>query len=165
MQIDLSNVRIREIGPGEVALLTEYRMAYLTELQGEQTDEYQQRLRKELNRYFIEAMAEKRFFAFLAELKGEILSFGAMVIKKIPGDFNQSSYLEGDIINMFTIPVARKNGISAMILQPLINEARNRGISKISLHTTRDGEKLYRIFGFNDPVYPVLALCLQIKKN
>lgn len=160
MQIDLSNIKIREIGLNEVELLTSYRMAYLAEMQGERSEEYQQKLSKELNDYFVEALNENRFFAYLAELKGEILSFGAMVIKKIPGDFNQSSYLEGDILNMFTIPVARRNGISAMILQQLINEARNRGITKISLHTSKDGEKLYRKFGFDDPVYPVLELCL-----
>lgn len=160
MQIDLSNIKIRRIEPGEVELLTSYRLAYLTEMQGERTEEYQKRLSEELHTYFKEALAENRFFAFLAELKGEILGFGAMVIKKIPGDFNQSSYLEGDILNMFTIPIARRNGISAMILQQLINEARNRGISKISLHTSKDGEKLYRKFGFAEPVYPVLELCL-----
>lgn len=160
MQIDLSNIKIREIGPQEIELLTNYRLAYLTEMQGEQSDEYHQKLRDELNAYFTEALAENRFFAYLAELKGEILSFGAMVIKTIPGDFNQSSYLEGDILNMFTIPVARRNGISAMILQQLINEARNRGISKIALHTSKDGEKLYRKFGFSEPIYPVLELCL-----
>jgi len=137
MQIDLSKIQIREIGTSEVEILTTYRMAYLAELQGEQSEEYQ-----------------------LAELKGEILSFGAMVIKKIPGDFNQSAYLEGDILNMFTVPFARRKGISALILQQLINEARNRGISKVSLHTSKDGEKLYRKFGFSEPVYPVLELCL-----
>lgn len=160
MQIDLSNIQIREIGTSEVETLTTYRIAYLTELQGEQSEEYQLKLRQELNDYFTQALAEKRFFAYLAELKGEILSFGAMVIKKIPGDFNQSSYLEGDILNMFTVPFARRKGISAMILQQLINEAKNRGISKISLHTSKDGEKLYRKFGFSEPVYPVLELCL-----
>lgn len=160
MQIDLSNIQIREIGTSEVETLTTYRMAYLAELQGEQSEEYQQKLQKELNEYFTQALAEKRFFAFLAELNGEILSFGAMVIKKIPGDFNQSSYLEGDILNMFTVPFARRKGISALILQQLINEAKNRGISKVSLHTSKDGEKLYRKFGFSEPVYPVLELCL-----
>lgn len=160
MQIDLSNIQIREIGTSEVELLTTYRMAYLTEMQGEQSEEYQLKLQKELTDYFTQALAENRFFAYLAELKGEILSFGGMVIKKIPGDFNQSSYLEGDILNMFTVPFARRKGISAMILQQLINEAKNRGISKISLHTSKDGEKLYRKFGFSEPVYPVLELCL-----
>lgn len=160
MQIDLSNIKVREIGADEAELLTTYRMAYLTEMQGEQSKEYQIGLKNELNQYFREAFAENRFFAFLAQQGDEILSFGAMVLKKIPGDFNQSMYLEGDILNMYTVPFARRKGISAMILQKLLNEARIRGISKVSLHTSRDGEKLYRKFGFTEPVFPVLELCL-----
>lgn len=160
MQIDLSKIQLREIGTDEVELLTNYRMAYLAEMQGERSEEYQQNLRNELNRYFSEALTEHRFFAFLAEQEGEILSFGAMVLKKIPGDFNQSMYLEGDILNMYTVPFARRKGISGLILDKLLVEARNRGISKVSLHTSKDGEKLYRKFGFSEPAYPVLELCL-----
>ena len=70
MQIDLSNIQIREIGITEVELLTTYRMAYLTELQGEQSEEYQEKLKKELTEYFTQALNDKRFFAFMAELKG-----------------------------------------------------------------------------------------------
>ncbi len=160
MQIDLPAVIIREVGPDEVDLLTTYRMAYLAEMQGERSDEYQEKLKNELNQYFAEALTENRFFAFLAELNGEALSFGAMVLKKIPGDFNQSSYLEGDILNMYTVPFARRKGISALILQQLITEARYRGVTKVSLHTSKDGEKLYRKFGFSEPIFPVLEICL-----
>ena len=160
MQIDLSKIKVREIGTDEVELLTTYRMAYLTEMQGERSEEFQIRLKNELNQYFREAIAENRCFAFLAQQGDDILSFGAMVLKKIPGDFNQSMYLEGDILNMYTVPFARRKGISALILQELLNEARERGISKVSLHTSKDGEKLYRKFGFGEPVYPVLELCL-----
>lgn len=154
-------MKISLIGKDQVELLTRYRMAYLTELQGERPAEYQQKLSEELNRFFKEAMDDDRFFAFMAELDGEVVSFGAMVIKKIPGDFNQSMYLEGDILNMYTIPAARRKGISAQILEQLIAEAKRRGISKISLHTTKDGEKLYRKFGFEEPHYPVLELIVS----
>ncbi len=160
MQINLSEIQIRKIGVGEVELLTTYRMAYLLEMQGERSEEYQQKLYRELTAYFTQALAEDRFFAFLAELNGEIVSFGAMVLKKIPGDLNQSLYLEGDILNMYTVPFVRRKGISAMILEHLLTEARRRGINKVSLHTSKDGEKLYRKFGFREPVYPVLELYL-----
>ncbi|NJO70356.1 MAG: GNAT family N-acetyltransferase [Bacteroidetes bacterium] len=83
-----------------------------------------------------------------------------MVIKKIPGDFNKASYLEGDILNMYTIPGLRRKGISSLILTELLKEARNMGISKVALHTSNDGEKMYRNFGFTDPVYPVLELVI-----
>ena len=160
MQIDLSRIQIREIGTSEVELLTTYRMAYLEEMQGKQSEEYQQKLKEELTQYFIQSLSEGRFFAYLAEQDGIMLSFGAMILKKIPGDFNQSSYLEGDILNMYTIPSARRKGISAMILEQLLIEARWRGVSKVALHTSKDGEKLYRKFGFAEPVYPVLELNL-----
>jgi ribosomal protein S18 acetylase RimI-like enzyme len=160
MQVDLSRIKIREIGSEEVELLTSYRIAYLAEMQGERGLEYQQKLKSELNQYFNEALTEDRFFAFLAEQDGEALSFGAMVLKKIPGDFNQTSYIEGDILNMYTVPFARRKGISGMILQELLNEAHNRGISKVSLHTSKEGEKLYRKLGFTEPIYPVLELRL-----
>lgn len=160
MQVDLSRIKIREIGSEEVELLTSYRIAYLAEMQGERNEEFQQKLKFELFQYFSEALAEDRLFAFMAEQDGVALSFGAMVLKKIPGDFNQTRYLEGDILNMYTVPFARRKGISGMILQELLNEAHNRGISKVSLHTSKEGEKLYRKLGFSEPIYPVLELRL-----
>ncbi len=162
METDLNSIFIKEVGANETEILTKYRMAYLTELQGEQSLEYQDKLSQELNKYFKEALEENRFFAYMALHQDEVLSFGAMIIKKIPGDFNQPFYLEGDILNMYTVPNARRQGISALILKQLIAEARRRGISKISLHTTKDGEKLYRKFGFSEPVYPVLELITDI---
>ncbi len=158
MEIEIDKVTIAEIGEDEVELLTRYRMAYLTELQGERPQEYKDRLKKDLDNYFREALREERCFAFMAKMGNEILSFGAMILKKIPGDFNNPFYLEGDILNMYTIPEARSRGISALILDRLIDEARVRGVSKISLHTTKAGEKLYRKFGFTEPLYPVLEL-------
>lgn len=165
MKIDLTAVEIKQIVEKEIELLTKYRMAYLTELQGEQSSEYQIKLSKELNAFFEQAMEEQRFFAFMAVYKGEVISFGAMVVKKIPGDFNKPFYLEGDILNMYTIPWARRNGVSALILKQLIDEAGKRGISKISLHTTKEGEKLYRNFGFSEPVYPILELSNNTLKS
>lgn len=156
MKFDLRAIAIKEIGLSEVELLTEYRMAYLTEMQGERPDEYVAMLKKELNDFFLSAMSQGLFFALMAVHNEEILSFGAMALKKIPGDFNHSSYLEGDILNMYTVPDARRQGVSALILQRLIDEAKKRGITKISLHTSKDGEKLYRKFGFSEPAYPVL---------
>lgn len=160
MSIDISNVQVREIGPHEVGILVEYRIAYLTELQGERDQKFQEKLKKDLKKYFTKAIAKKKIYAFLAELKGEVVGFGAMVIKEIPGDFNQTTILEGDILNMYTLPFARRKGISAMILEHLLGEARRLGLRKVSLHTSKDGEKLYRKYGFSEPFYPVLELCL-----
>jgi len=118
-----------------------------------------------LELYFRKSLEGGRFFALYAETEGEIFSFGGMIIKEIPGDSYKSSYLEGDILNMYTIPEVRRQGISSMILERLLAEAKSMGISKVALHTSKDGEILYRKFGFSEPAYPYLELVLNIKKS
>lgn len=159
-----SKIKIRRIESGEIQLLVEYRMLYLAELQGEKDESYKKKLQADLELYFEKAIIEGRFFAFLAEKEGKPVSFGGMVVKEIPGDFTKSSYLEGDILNMYTVPKARRLGISSMILEKLLTEAKTMGISKVALHTTEDGEKMYRSFGFSEPVYPYLELVIS-KEN
>ena len=158
MNIDKSKLKIHRIRVEEIPILVEYRLAYLAELQGVQDEEYKTQLKKELESYFRKSLEEGRFFALYAELEGTILSFGGMVIKEIPGDSNKTSYLEGDILNMYTIPEARRQGISSVILEQLLAEAKAMGISKLALHTSKDGEILYRKFGFAEPIYPYLEL-------
>ena len=87
--------------------------------------------------------------------------FGGMIVKEIPGDFSKPTYLEGDILNMYTIPEARRKGIAQLILKALLEEAVKLGISKVALHTSKDGEHLYRGNGFTEPVYPYLELVLK----
>ena len=156
MAKERQKIEIRRIDIKDVEVLTKFRLDYLEEMQGIMDKYYKEVLYSELNNHFKSEMAQDRVFAFMA-VKGESsVSFGAMVIKKIPGDSAKPVYLEGDILNMYTIPGERRKGMSSLILQELINEAKRRGINKISLHTSKDGEKLYRKFGFSEPVYPVL---------
>jgi ribosomal protein S18 acetylase RimI-like enzyme len=160
MKTKKDNVIIRTVSESDITAMTSHRIAYLTEMQGEKPLEYLQQLKGELAAYFREHIQDGSFFALVAESEGQILGYGAIVLKSIPGDLNRPSYLEGDILNMYTLPHARKQGIGRMILEALVAEARPRGLSKIGLHTSKDGEHLYRSFGFHEPVYPYLELVL-----
>lgn len=160
MEPDISQVIIRQVEEADIDGMTAHRLNYLAELQGERTEEYKAILRRELAAFIRQSMREGSFYAVLAELKGEMVAFGGMVIKKIPGDFNKASYLEGDILNMYTLPKFRKKGISSLILNALIRKAKELGLSKLALHTSKDGEHMYRKFGFSEPVYPYLELGL-----
>jgi GNAT superfamily N-acetyltransferase len=165
MDIDLKKITIRKVETSDIQTMTKYRIDYLTELQGERTESYKKALQKELSSFFESTMGKGTFFALLAEYEGSVLAYGAMVIKLIPGDFNQASYIEGDILNMYTLPFARRKGISSLILTKLLQEARRMGISKVALHTSKDGEPLYRKFGFQNPQYPYLELVLDLKNS
>lgn len=157
----MSNLHIREIEPSDIGVLVEYRINYLKELQGESSESDSTKLKTELENYFHNMLNAKKLFGFLVQKEKDFLSFGVMIIKEIPGDFKQSTYLEGDILNMYTVPQARKQGISSIILEKLIEEAKMRGISKIALHASKDGENIYRKFRFSEPQYPYLELVLN----
>jgi len=158
---NLTSIKIRKIETADVALFVDYRLKYLTELQGEKAVQHIDIARNGLENYFTIAIKQNRFFAFAAEIDGVVVSFGGIVVKEIPGDFNCHTYFEGDILNMYTIPSARRKGIAQLILNALLKEAAILGISKVALHTSKEGDHLYRKNGFAEPVYPYLELVLK----
>jgi GNAT superfamily N-acetyltransferase len=156
----MENVTIRLVEEGDIPVMTAHRLAYLVEMQGEREPEYLQHLERELAEYFRTHIQSGSFFALVAESEEQILGYGAMVLRSIPGDLNKPSYLEGDILNMYTLPHARRQGVGKLILEALLEKAQAMGMSKIGLHTSKDGEHLYRNYGFREPVYPYLELVL-----
>ncbi len=136
MQVNLQKIKIRRVAQEDIPAMTAHRLDYLTEMQGERDAAYMQILEKELTDYFQEHMAAGNFLALVAESEGTILGYGAMVLRRIPGDLNKASYLEGDILNMYTLPEYRRKGVGSLILEGLLNLAREQGLSKVALHTS-----------------------------
>lgn len=52
------------------------------------------------------------------------------------------------IMNMYTKPLYRRNGIAKRTLALLVEDAKKRGITSISLEATEIGRPLYEKFGF-----------------
>ena len=153
-------ITVRLVEPGDIQAMTFHRLAYLTEMQGERPPEYIENLKLELEAFFGDHIRAGDFFALVAESGGRTMGYGAMVLKSIPGDLNRPSYLEGDILNMYTLPHARRQGVGTVILEKLLERARSLGLTKVGLHTSKDGEHLYRSFGFSEPIYPYLEKIL-----
>jgi GNAT superfamily N-acetyltransferase len=160
MYIDLQDISIKMVEICDVDEMILHRINYLTEMQGERDASTIENLKAELKAFFENGIKSGSFIALVAKYKHITLSYGAIILHSVPGDFNCSTYLEGDILNMYTIPEARKQGISTLILKQLITKAKHLGVTKLALHTSVAGEKLYRSAGFNDPVYPFLELVI-----
>jgi GNAT superfamily N-acetyltransferase len=160
MIIDLQDISIRSVELNDIDEMILHRINYLTEMQGERDVSTIEKLKTELRHYFQNGITTGSFIALKATYNNITISYGAIILHTVPGDFNCSSYLEGDVLNMYTIPEARNQGISTMILKQLILVAKLSGVTKLALHTSVAGEKLYRSAGFNDPVYPFLELVI-----
>lgn len=163
MNIDLDKIIITRVGTSDVEAMVACRIQYLTEMQGERPESVVDELKNELISYFTSGIQNATVIALVAIFEEKPVAYGAVVLRSVPGDFNGAAYIEGDVLNMYTIPEARRQGISKMILLSLIDEARRQGVSKLALHTTAAGEKLYRSVGFHNPVYPYLELELGKK--
>ena len=163
MNIDLDKIIITRVGTSDVEAMVACRIQYLTEMQGERPASVVNELKNELISFFTSGIQNSSVIALVAVLGQKPVAYGAVVLRSVPGDFNGAAYIEGDVLNMYTIPVARRRGISKMLLLRLIDEAQRQGVSKLALHTTVAGERLYRSVGFHDSVYPYLELELGKK--
>jgi GNAT superfamily N-acetyltransferase len=62
------------------------------------------------------------------------------------------------IANICTDPAYRRRGLSRATVTALLDWLRSTGISTVDLHTTPDGEHLYRSLGFTEPEDRALTL-------
>jgi GNAT superfamily N-acetyltransferase len=99
-------------------------------------------------RYFATALPQGEFQAWVAEADGEIVASGGLVIHAIPPTAYNLAGREGYIMNMYTRPEWRRQGIGLAILKAILDYLRAQGIPLVSLHATPDGRQLYARCGF-----------------
>jgi GNAT superfamily N-acetyltransferase len=56
--------------------------------------------------------------------------------------------LDGYVTNMYTLPAYRRRGLARQLLEVLIAHARQVGIKRLFLESSREGQQLYEGFGF-----------------
>ena len=64
--------------------------------------------------------------------------------------FSHPTGKRAHLMNVYTAPNYRGQGIARRMVEMLIEEARRRGITEISLDATTSGRPLYRKLGFRD---------------
>lgn len=158
MHIDKSRIKFRKVGKNDASILVDYRMRFLEELQGPQAPDSVLSLKEDLTQYFGSSLVDGSFIAWIAELNNRPLGFGGMVIYRIPGNFHLMNGMQGYILNMYTVPEYRKNGIGTEILDRLVRDGKKIGLKKIYLHSTKAGIKMYKRKGFKDPEFPELEI-------
>ncbi|MBE5870805.1 MAG: GNAT family N-acetyltransferase [Lachnospiraceae bacterium] len=62
--------------------------------------------------------------------------------------FSHPTGKRAHLMNVYTAKTYRRKGIAGKMLEMLIKEAWERGVTEISLDTTKEGRPLYERFGF-----------------
>jgi GNAT superfamily N-acetyltransferase len=85
---------------------------------------------------------------------------GVTVATRLPGPGVPTAKY-GYIQWMVTDPVYRRRGHARAVFEALLGWLRDHGVRNAELHATREGEPLYRSYGFDDPRYPQLRAGLE----
>ena len=157
-----NKITYRRASIDDIETLVNFRIRFLNELYNHPENEKSEILRTALRKYFSHAIPTDDFIAWLAEYNEKTIGTSGMVIWQVPSRYGGlESGRIGYILNMYTIPEARKKGICTHLLNKLITEARSLGLKYLHLHASPDGMNIYKKAGFVKPNLVELELKLE----
>jgi len=161
MILNKDNIVFRRATPEDIPELVKFKLLLLDELNEDDDKSNLEKLKLELKKFFTEYIGSDDFVSWLVEYEGEIVATSGLILWRVPPRYDCLHGKYGYISNMYTVPKARRNGISTELIKKLIEEAKILGIDILNLHATKDGIQMYRRFGFTDPIDPEIELNLD----
>jgi GNAT superfamily N-acetyltransferase len=98
--------------------------------------------------YFQIALNAGRYYGVFAELRGEVVAGGGIVIVDWPGSPLNFEPKRAWILNLYVEPGQRRRGFARFIMQTLIHWCRSNGFRSVALHASEDGHQVYEKLGF-----------------
>ena len=96
------------------------------------------------------ALIEAReYFGFLAEHEGQVVGGGGVWLRPLlPRPGRLQGAMEAYVLNVYTEPEHRRNGVARAIMEAIIEWSRDQRVARITLHASEDGRPLYESLGF-----------------
>ena len=105
---------------------------------------------RELTDYFLSALSDGLFVAWVMEADNEIIATGGVCFYTLPPNFSNPTGGVAYITNMYTKDEYRNKGIATELLEMVVDEAKSRGYSLARLHASDMGKPVYVKAGFSD---------------
>ncbi len=98
--------------------------------------------------FLIKSLPQKSFLAWIVESEHRIVACSGFVpFERLPVPENLLGK-EGYILNMYTLPEWRGQGLATALLQAVISYAKETDIRRLWLHATDTGRPVYEKIGF-----------------
>ena len=132
----------------ELELLTETRIEVLRAANQLSEDEDMTEVREQSYRYYKKALDDGTHIAYLIFAGEDFAGAGGVSFFQVMPTYHNPTGRKAYIMNMYTKPEYRRQGIAYKTLDLLVKEAKSRGITAISLEATDMGRPLYEKYGF-----------------
>ena len=132
----------------DLEILVETRMEVLRAANQLDASADMTQVEREALAYYRSALADGTHTAYLVFDGNTFVGAGGVSYYTVMPTYHNPTGQKAYIMNMYTHPTYRRQGIAARTLDLLVQDARVRGVHAISLEATSMGRPLYEAYGF-----------------
>ena len=111
-------------------------------------DEDMSVVEKESYAYYRRALETGEHIAYLVYDNGAFVGAGGVSFYQVMPTYHNPTGKKAYIMNMYTAPEYRRQGIAIHTLDLLVKDVRKQGVSQLALEATEMGWSLYEKYGF-----------------
>jgi GNAT superfamily N-acetyltransferase len=141
-------VTLRRAELRDVSALITLRFGLLDADGHTRSPEEAEALTASLRIYFERTLPTQEFISWVAEADGEVVAASGLVFFDGPPSDGKPTGREAYLMNMYTRPEWRGQGLASELVQKLMTEAETRGATRIWLRATDQGRPIYARAGF-----------------
>jgi len=161
MNIDNKKLVYRKLCKNDIELFINLRLDFINEFHKDIDEMEKDKIQKSLKNYFERHIENDDFIGIICEYNEKVISVAYLIIGEWPAN---RTFINGKIatlLNVYTYPEYRKNGIGTNVINKIIEEAKKQNVSIINLLATEDGENVYKKIGFMETEDKSMRLKLQ----
>ncbi len=160
--IEKENLEFRKLNTNDKNLFIKLRFEYFVMDEFDMTGIEKDEIEDNLGKYFDENIENNNFLGIICEHKNKIISAAYLAINKMPPNPHFINGKTGTLLNVFTYPEYRNQGIATELIKKIIEEAKKENISQINLSATKSGEKMYKKLGFKESKYTQMNVKIEL---
>lgn len=141
-------IRYRKADERDIDLLTKTRIEVLRAANHLEESVSMEEVEAESRKGYQEGFLSDSHIAYFAYDGDKVVGTGGVSFYKVLPTYHNPSGRKAYIMNLYTEPDYRRMGIAWQMMRLLVEEARKRKISVITLEATDMGRPLYEKFGF-----------------
>lgn len=138
----------RKAGMEDIDILVKTRIEVLRAANGLSDETNMEFVEEQSREYYEESLQSETHAAYLVFDEEKFVGAGGISFFRVMPTYHNPTGRKAYIMNMYTVPKYRRKGAAYHTLELLIEEAKKRNISYISLEATDMGRPLYERYGF-----------------
>ena len=138
----------KKAAASDIDLLTSTRITVLRAANGLDENADMSKIEAQSRLYYQNALADGSHTAYLVFAGDEFVGAGGISYYNVMPTCDVPTGKKAYIMNMYTAPSHCRQGIAMKTLSLLVDDARKKGITHITLEATKMGRPLYERYGF-----------------